>query len=435
MLNPSFAKRRQQVFAHLPIDSIVILYSGTEQRMSHDQFYRFQPDRDFYYLTGFTEPEAIAVLTTHAQQNEFILFNRPSDPEQEIWDGRRAGQEGACTLYGADKAFNIAEFEHMLPQLLMNKQQVYYTVGRYPQLDEQIIKQMLTLQRKIRAGVAYPQQFINIETLVHPMRRIKDQYEIELMRKACQISAQAHIRAMQFCAPGLYEYQIEAELTHEFRRQGCKWPAYTPIVGSGANSCILHYTDNDAELYDGDLLLIDTGGEYQGYAADITRTIPVNGKFSAAQSAVYEIVLEAQQAVIEIIKPGLAYHELQQLAVQIITKGLVKLGILQGDVDTLILNQAYKTFYMHNIGHWLGLDTHDAGNYCQNNEWIKLQPGFVLTVEPGIYIPAGTSGVAEQWWNIGIRIEDNVLVTATGYEVLSQDAPKTIAAIEQLMAG
>lgn len=434
MLNSSFATRRQQAFAKMPANSIALVYSGYEQRMSHDQFYVFQPDRDFYYLTGFTEPDAIAVLISHANKNEFILFNRASDPAQEIWHGRRAGQLGATKVYGADRAFNIDEFEQVLPELLVGKEQIYYTIGRYPQFDEKIINQMVKLQRKIRAGVAFPQQLITIETITHPMRRLKDDYEIELMRQAGQISAQAHIRAMQHCKVGQYEYQIEAELLHEFRRHGCKWPAYSPIVGGGANSCILHYNENNAELLDGDLLLIDAGAEYQGYAADITRTFPVNGKFSAAQKAIYEIVLEAQLAVIEMIKPGLPYNEMQQTAVRVITTGLVELGILQGDVDTLINTQAYKAFYMHNIGHWLGLDTHDAGTYCENNEWIKLQPGFVLTVEPGIYIPAGTQGVAEKWWNIGVRIEDNILVTATGCEILTKSVPKNIADIERLMA-
>jgi len=435
MLDQAFNKRRQRVFAKLPANSIALLFSGSELRKSADQDYLFQPDTDFYYLTGFTEPDAVAVLIPHANGHEFILFNRPRDIEREIWNGRRAGQEGACKNYHANQAFSIDELDKILPELLMGKDKIYYPVGRYAEFDEKIINHVVKLRNKIRAGIPSPQQLINIESIVHPMRRIKDDYEIALMRKVGEISAQAHIRGMQVCKPGLFEYEVEAELIYEFRRQGCKWPAYNPIVGGGANACILHYNENNMELQDNDLLLVDAGGEYQGYAADITRTYPVNGKFTEEQRIIYDLVLEAQLAVLELIKPGTPYITLQETAVEVITKGLVKLGIMQGDVDDLIQTQAYKAFYMHNIGHWLGLDTHDAGGYREQEDWIKLEAGFVLTVEPGIYIPAGTPGVAKQWWNIGVRIEDNVLVTASGCEILTQSVPKTVIEIEKLMAG
>jgi len=435
MLDQAFHKRRQALFAKLPKNSIALLFSGSEVRKSGDQDYLFQPDTDFYYLTGFAEPDAVAVLIPHANEQEFILFNRPRDTEREIWNGRRAGQEGACKHYNANRAFSIDELDKILPELLMGKHEIYYPVGRYATFDERVINQVVKLRNKIRSGIPSPQQLVNIESLIHPMRRIKDDYEISLLRKAGEISAQAHIRGMQVCKPGMFEYEIEAELIYEFRRRGCKWPAYNPIVGGGANACILHYNENNMELQDGDLLLVDAGGEYQGYAADITRTYPVNGKFTEEQRLIYDLVLEAQLAVLELVKPGTRYTALQETAVKVITQGLVKLGIMQGNVDDLIQTQAYKTFYMHNIGHWLGLDTHDAGNYREQNDWVKLEPGFVLTVEPGLYISAGTPGVAKKWWNIGVRIEDNVLVTTSGCEILTQKVPKTVAEIEKLMAG
>lgn len=435
MLNQAFVRRRQSLCKQLPINSIAILFSGTEQRKSADQYYLFQPDTDFYYLTGFAEPDAVAVLLPHSNGNEFILFNRPRDPERETWEGRRAGQEGACKIYGADRAFSLEELDKMLPELIMGKEAIYYPVGRYAEFDECMVKQMVNLRRKVRAGVPAPQQFVNIETLLHPMRRVKDEYEISLLRKAGEISAQAHVRAMQVCKPEMFEHQIEAELLYEFRRQGCKWPAYNSIVGGGANACILHYSENNAELKSGDLLLIDAGGEYQGYAADITRTFPINGKFTDAQRVIYNLVLEAQLAAIEIIKPGLPWNSMQETIVRVITEGLVKLGLLKGIVEDLVSTQAYKTFYMHNSGHWLGLDTHDAGSYREQGDWIKLERGNVLTVEPGIYIPAGTPGVAKDWWDIGIRIEDDVLVTENGCEILTSGVPKTVHEIEKLMAG
>jgi Xaa-Pro aminopeptidase len=434
MLNVHFTKRRQAILDKLPPNSMLILYSGAEQRKSGDQDYLFQPDTDFYYVTGFTEPDAYAILHPKAPLGQFILFNRPRDLEKEIWNGRRAGQEGACKIYGAHQAFSSNELHAQLPELLMGIEQIFYPIGRYAEFDQLIIAQLLQLRNKVRAGICAPQHLSNSEVIINPMRRIKDEYEIELMRKAGTVSAAAHMRAMRLCKPGMFEYEIEAELIYEFRRQGCKGHAYNPIVGGGANACILHYNENNAKLEDGDLLLVDAGGEYQGYAADITRTFPINGKFSHAQRAIYDLVLTTQLAVIEMIKPGVAYINLQQTAVRVITEGLVKLGIMQGKVEELIDSQAYKAFYMHNIGHWLGLDTHDVGHYRQDNQWVNLQPGFVLTVEPGIYITAGTPGVAKEWWDIGIRIEDNILVTPTGCEILTRDVPKTVAEIEKLMA-
>jgi Xaa-Pro aminopeptidase len=435
MLDTAFSKRRQRVFDQLPAKSIVLLFSGSEVRKSGDQDYLFQPDTDFYYLTGFAEPDAMAALIVNEDAHEYLLFNRPRNMEMEIWNGRRAGQEGACKIYGANRAFTIEELDKLLPELLLGKNKIYYPVGRYAELDERVINHVVKLRNKIRSGIPSPQELINIESILHPMRRVKDNYEIELLRKAGEISAQAHVEAMQACKPGMLEYEIEAKLIYEFRRKGCKWPAYNPIVGGGENACILHYNENNMELQDGDLLLVDAGGEYQGYAADITRTYPVNGKFSQEQRLIYDLVLEAQLAVLELVKPGTAYISLQETAIRVITTGLVKLGIMQGDVDELIQTQAYKTFYMHNIGHWLGLDTHDAGSYREQDEWVKLEPGNVLTVEPGIYISAGTPNIAKKWWNIGVRIEDNVLVTQSGCDILTKTAPKTVSEIETLMAG
>ncbi|MCL4316609.1 MAG: aminopeptidase P N-terminal domain-containing protein, partial [Gammaproteobacteria bacterium] len=365
---------------------------------------------------------------------EYILFSRERDPEKEIWNGARAGQEGACRDYGADDAFPIDDLDDILPGLLEKCERVYCVMGVQPEFDQHLIGWVNQIRAKSRAGLRAPEEFIALDQVLHEMRLFKSRAEIALMKKAARISAGAHKRAMRACKPGMMEYQIEAELRHEFLRQGSQAPAYNSIVAGGANACVLHYTDNRAPLKDGDLLLIDAGAELDNYASDITRTFPVNGRFSAEQRAVYEIVLEAQYAAIAKVQPGNHWNDPHQAAVRVLTKGLLDLGLLKGALPKLIKEQAYRRYYMHRTGHWLGMDVHDVGDYKIGDAWRVLEPGMVLTVEPGLYIAPGSSGVARKWQGIGVRIEDDVHLTSRGHEILSADAPKTVAEIEALMA-
>jgi Xaa-Pro aminopeptidase len=351
----------------------------------------------------------------------------------ETWNGRRAGPEGACALYGADDAFPIGDIDDILPGLLEHRERVYYTMGFSTEFDQRVMGWVNQIRRKVRAGSRTPDEFISLEHLLHDMRLYKSRAELKALRSAMAISATAHQRAMRVCRPGVMEYEIEAEYLHEFRKHGAV-PAYSPIVGGGANGCILHYVENNMALNDGDLLLIDAGAEVECYAADITRTFPVNGRFSKPQRAVYEVVLAAQQAAIAKIKPGNHWNDPHDAAVRVLTEGLVELGLLKGRVRQLIKDQAYRRFYMHRTGHWLGMDVHDVGDYKVGGEWRVLEPGMVMTVEPGLYIPAGSKDVAKKWWNIGVRIEDDVLVTPKGYEVLTIATPKSVEAIEALMS-
>ena len=428
-----YAERRQHLFAAMGKGAIAIVGSAAEILRNGDSHFPFRQQSDFYYLTGFNEPEAIAVFIPGRAQGEYILFSRPRDPAMETWNGRRAGQAGAIKDYGVNEAFSIHEFSERLPQLMAECQRVYYPIGRQAALDELILSAVNAIRRKVRAGYIAPLEFVNIEHTLHEMRLIKSSAEIEVMRKATAISVEAHQRAMEKCRVGLYEYQIEAEMQYEFQRKGSKSPAYNFIVGGGENACILHYNENNAVLKEGDLLLIDAGCEYENYASDITRTFPINGRFTAEQRAVYEVVLEAQLAVIASVRPGLRWNETHELGVRKITEGLIKIGLLQGDIEELIATRAYDKFYMHLTGHWLGLDVHDAGTYKKAGEWRVLAPGMVFTVEPGIYIAANTQGVDPKWWNIGIRIEDDIVVTENGCEVLTAGLPKTIAEIEALV--
>ncbi len=373
------------------------------------------------------------VLVPDRPQGEFILFCREKDPEAETWHGRRAGLEGACEQYGADDAFPISDLDDILPGLLENKERIYYTMGRYQDFDQRLVGWLNRVTSKGRAGVHAPDQVHSVGHYVHEMRLYKSREEIKTMRRAAQISAAAHRRAMEVCRPSLYEYQIEAELLHSFMRHGSRAPAYPSIVGGGANSCILHYSENDAQLADGDLLLIDAGCELDHYASDITRTFPVNGRFTPEQRAVYEVVLEAQLAAIAKVAPGNQWNDPHVAALEVITKGLVELGILKGRWRTLLKEEAFRPYYMHRTGHWLGMDVHDVGDYKIGDEWRTFEPGMVTTVEPGLYLPPMLKGLAKRWWNIGIRIEDDVLVTADGHDVLSHGAPKTVDEIESAM--
>lgn len=430
-----FHKRRLRLLNMLEPDSIAILPAAPERTRSRDVEHPYRPDSDFYYLTGFAEPEAIVVLIPGRRQGQFVLFCRERDPLMETWNGRRAGLDGAVAHYGADDAFPIGDVDDILPGLMENKERVYYSMGNHPDLDQRMIEWLNRVRRKARAGVHAPGEFISLDHLLHEMRLIKSGAEIQAMKKAAKVSAAAHCRAMQVCKPGMMEYQLEAELLHHFMVNGCRHPAYPAIVGGGENGCILHYTENESELKDGDLLLIDAGGEYDNYAADITRTFPVNGKFTAAQKALYEVVLKAQYAAIEQVQPGNHWDAPHQAAVKALTKGLIKLGILKGTPAKLIKAEAYRRFYMHRTGHWLGMDVHDVGDYKVDGQWRELEPGMVLTVEPGLYIAPGSKGVAKKWWGMGIRIEDDVRVTRNGHEVLTSGVPKAVAEIEALMAG
>lgn len=414
-------------------DSIAILPAAPVRHRNNDVEYAYRQDSDFHYITGFAEPESVAVLIPGREQAEYVMFVRERDPARETWDGRRAGPAGAIRDFGADDAFPIGDIDEIIPGLLENRTKVFYTMGVYPDFDQRVVGWVNGLRTQARNGRHSPQEFVALDHVLHDMRLFKSRAEIELMRESARIAAAAHVRAMRFCRPGRQEYEVMAELVHEFRRYNAD-TSYHPIVGGGPNSCVLHYRDNNQTLKDGDLLLVDAGCEYDCYASDITRTFPVNGRFSPEQRAVYEVVLEANEAAIAKVKPGNDWNEPHMAAVRVITQGLVKLGLLRGRVSKLEREGAYRRFFMHRTGHWLGMDVHDVGDYKVGDEWRVLEPGMVMTIEPGIYIPAGSRGVPKRMHNIGIRIEDDVVVTRTGAEVLTSQAPKSVAAIEALMS-
>ncbi|MGB1801012.1 MAG: Xaa-Pro aminopeptidase [Gammaproteobacteria bacterium] len=425
--------RRKKLMDMIGSDSIAILPTASVYIRNRDVEFPFRPDSDFFYLTGYPEPEAVAVLIPDRADGEFILFCREKDIEMETWHGRRAGLEGALKTYGADDAFPIEDMDDILPGLIEGHERVFYNMGHDQNFDQRVLGWVNQIRDKARTGVVAPDEFISLNHFLHDMRLYKSRHEIKLMKKAAKISAAAHKRVISHCKPGMYEYQLEAELLHEFMLNGSRAAAYPSIVGSGENGCILHYTENQDEIADGDLLLIDAGAEYHGYASDITRTFPANGKFSKAQRQAYDLVLKAQIAAIEQVQPGNHWNDPHDAAVRVLTEGMIELGILKGDVDELIKDQVYTKYYMHRTGHWLGMDVHDVGDYKVDNEWRMLEPGMVLTIEPGLYMPAETKGLAKKWWSIGIRIEDDVLVTKDGYEVLTKDVPKSADEIEALM--
>ena len=433
MTNTEFKRRRNQLMRMMGPGSIAILPSAPMARRNRDAFYRYRPDSDFYYLTGFPEPNAVVVLIPGRKQAEYILFCQERDPEKEVWDGSRYGQEGAKQAFSAEDSFPIGDLDEILPRMLEQSERVFYAMGCSTELDKRMSEWISGIREKSRAGVQGPLEFVALDHYLHDMRLYKSRSEIKIMRDAAKISAKAHMRAMKACRPGLGEWQIEAELVHACGVAGARDQAYSPIVGGGANGCVLHYIENRDELRDGDLLLIDAGCELDCYASDITRTFPVNGRFSPPQRALYELVLKAQLAAIDKVRPGNHWNDPHLAAVRVITRGLVELGILKGQVPALIKNEAYKRFYMHRTGHWLGMDVHDVGDYKVDGNWRLLEPGMALTVEPGLYIPGGSRGVAKKWWNIGIRIEDDVLVTRGEPDVLSAAAPRTVAEIEAVM--
>jgi Xaa-Pro aminopeptidase len=415
--------------------SVAIVASAREATRSNDTNYRYRQDSDFLYLTGFDEPEAVAVIRASNDGPKYTLFVRPRDPEREIWDGRRAGTEGARDAYGADEAFPIEQFKEKLGDYLNGAANLYYRIGNgRPDLDEMVVGQIRRLRAMGRRGVSAPEAIIDTASITHEMRLFKSEEEIELMQRAADIGAEGHVAAMKAARAGMNEYEVEALIEYTFRKSGASGPAYTSIVGGGANATVLHYINNDAVLQDGDLLLVDAGAEYGGYASDITRTFPVNGRFSPAQRDIYDLVLKTQMACVERVRPGTNVDELKNYSIELLTEGMVRLGLLNGDPKKLIEEEKYKQFYMHGLGHFLGLDVHDVGRYHVKDEARRLEPGMVMTVEPGLYVATDTKDIPEKYLGIGVRIEDDVLVTEDAPRVLSNKAPKQLEEIEELMA-
>lgn len=428
-----FAARRQRFLEALG-HGVAILPTRPHAVRSHDVEHPYRFDSDFWYLTGFGEPDAVAVFVPGRAEGSFILFVPPRDPEREVWTGRRAGVEGAVARFGADEAHSIEDLDKVLPELIRGQQRVWFPWGRDAAWDQRVRSWVDTLRGKARMGITPPSEMVDPLPILHEMRLFKEAAEIGLMRRAADIAAEAHLAAMRAAAPGAHEYQLQATLEYVFRMRGSQGPSYHPICGSGANACILHYNENDAVLRDGDLVLIDAGCEVEGYASDITRAFPVNGKFSPAQRAAYDVVLAAQHAAIARCVPGTAFDDVHGAALDVLVEGLVDLGILAGDPADLKATGAFRPYYMHRTSHWLGLDVHDMGSYREGGASRTLKPGMVLTVEPGLYLAAGTPGLDARWHDIGIRIEDDILVTETGPDNLTAGVTTDPDAIEAWMA-
>lgn len=428
-----YRKRRDLLMQQMEPNSIAILPAAPVSNRNNSVDYPYRQNSDFYYLCGFAEPESVLALIPGREHGEFVMFCRERNPERELWDGLRAGQDGVVKNYGADDAFPIADIDEILPGLIEGRERIYYSVGKNHSFDQQLMEWVNSIRSKARLGAQPPKEFVMLDHLLHEMRLFKSSAEVSIMQHAAQISARAHIRAMQAVQPGMFEYQLEAELDYEFRKSGARLAAYNSIVAAGKNACILHYVENNAQIKKGDLVLIDAGCELDCYASDITRTFPASGKFSTEQRAIYDIVLAANHAAIQAVAPGNHWNEPHDISVRIITAGLLELGLLQGKLDELIDSGAYRDFYMHRVGHWLGLDVHDVGDYKVAGQWRLLEPGMLMTIEPGIYIAPDNEKVAAKWRGIGVRIEDNVLVTKDGNRVLTSSAPKDADEIEQLM--
>ncbi|MBB1074695.1 aminopeptidase P N-terminal domain-containing protein [Rhodoferax sp. 4810] len=436
MTAQEYRRRRREVINQLGSDSVLILPAAHEMIRNRDVTYPFRQDSDFIWLTGFPEPDAIAVITPGQRGAEYTLFCRPRDPERERWDGERIGIDGAVAQYQADVAYSLAELEQKIPDLLSNRRRVFYPLAVNAEFDAQIMQWLRVVRNKARGGITAPSECVSSDRILHELRLIKSPAELTLMRRAAKISALAHRTLMTTCQPGSTEAVLETAFICTCAQHGARHQAYSPIVAGGERACILHSVSNDAPLHDGDLVLIDAGAEFNGYASDITRTFPVNGRFNFAQCQLYELVLNAQAAALACAIPGQYWNAPHEAAVKVLTRGLVKLGLLAGqskDVPRLIKEEQYKPFYMHRTGHWLGLDVHDVGDYKPNQQWRQFTPGMVLTIEPGLYI-APDADVPMEYRGIGIRIEDDVLITAGGNEILSREVPKEVAAIETLMA-
>ncbi|MFQ5634187.1 MAG: aminopeptidase P N-terminal domain-containing protein [Gammaproteobacteria bacterium] len=427
-----FARRRRQLMRMMGKGGIAVLPAAPARLRNRDSEYFYRQDSDFHYLTGFDEPEAVAVLVPGRANGEFVLFCRERDPARALWDGPRAGTEGAVAAFGADDAFPISDIDEILPGIIEQCDRVYYSIGTQPDFDRRLIGWVAGLRERGSSASHTPDEFIGLDHFLHDLRLYKSRAEISAMRRAAKIAVQAHKRAMGRCRPGLYEYELEAEFQYEFRRQGLRM-SYLPIVGSGVNACTLHYIANEQRIRDGDLVLVDIGCEFDCYASDVTRTFPANGRFTEAQKAIYEIVLDAHAAALECIAPGRHWNEPHDAAVKAITRGLRGIGLLEGRLPNLIRDGAYRQFFMHRTGHWLGLDVHDVGDYKVSDHWRLLEPGMTMTVEPGIYIAPGSKGVPRRWQGIGVRIEDDVVVTRDGHDVLTRDLPRGVAEVEAMV--
>ncbi|MBL8281271.1 Xaa-Pro aminopeptidase [Acinetobacter junii] len=430
-----FKQRRDHLAQKMGANSVAIIATRAEMYRNRDADYKYRADSSFYYLTGFAEPEAVAVLETFAEGEtyRYSLFCRERNREMEIWNGYRAGVEGAVEIYGADEAFAIDLLDQEIIAKLLNKDRLYFRIGHQAEFDARVSQWIQKADAQQRRGSTSPAEVIQLDRLIDEMRLKKSAQEIELMQIASNISADAHTRAMQSVKPEMMEYALEAELNYIFGKHGCV-PAYNSIVGGGENACILHYVENNKPLKDGDLVLIDAACEYEFYASDITRTFPVNGKFSPEQKALYNIVLDAQLAAIDATRIGNHYKYPHEVAVKILTQGLVELGLLSGNVDELVESEAFRQFFMHGTGHWLGMDVHDVGAYKHGEDWRAYEAGMVVTVEPGLYIAPDDETVDVKWRGIGIRIEDDIVVTENGPLVLTKNVVKTVEEIEQLMA-
>jgi len=429
-----YAKRRRALMAQMSPNSIAIVPCAPVTVRNRDVEHPYRQDSDFYYLSGFDEEHACLVLIPGREHGEYVLFCQEKIKEQEIWTGRRVGPEAALEQLGCDDAFPISDIDDILPGLIEGKDRIFANLGVSPEFDRQLMQWVNHIKTQVRNGATPPHEFSALDHLLHEQRLIKSEAEIAVMQKAAEISAEAHTRAMQVVKPGMREYQLEAELMQIFMAAGSRWPAYPSIVGSGENACILHYTRNDDVIGDNELILIDAGCELDYYASDITRTFPSSGKFTDPQRKLYQLVLDAQYAAIAVTKPGNHWNQPHEAAVKVLTEGLVHYGLLEGDVDDLIESLAYRQFYMHKTGHWLGMDVHDVGEYRLEGEWRELVPGMVLTIEPGLYIAPDDDTVDPMWRGIGIRIEDDVVVTKDGCTILSRDVVKEIADIEALMS-
>ncbi len=427
-----FKKRRQKLMKKMGPDTVAVVAAAPHLLRNRDTHYPYRQSSDFYYLTGFAEPDAVLVLAPNHPQGDSVLFCRPKDKMAEIWDGYRVGPEGACLNYGMDAAYPIAVLDEKISLWLSGRESIFYDIGGNLVFDQRILGWIQHLKSKVRSGVAIPHQYIALDSILHEMRLMKSVDEIQLMQAAADISVQAHQHGMQACRPGMMEYELEAEYLKTFYQLGARSPAYPSIVAGGENACILHYVENNQPLASGDLVLVDAGAELDHYASDITRTFPVNGRFSRPQRALYDLVLEAQLAAIESVRVGCYWHQPHEIAVKVLTQGLVKLKLLSGSIAKLIQKESYRSFYMHRTGHWLGMDVHDVGAYKIKEQWRELKAGMVLTVEPGLYISRDAE-VANQWKGIGIRIEDDVCVMAKGPKILTAALVKKPDDIESLM--
>ena len=426
----NFSERRSELSKKVLDNSAIVVASSPVKSRISDTDYLYRQDSNFYYLSGYEEPESILLIRPYVQKDNFIIFCRDRDPLKEQWDGFRSGQKGAVEDFDADKSLSISSVDEIMPELLEGAKNIYYSMSSPCGLDQRINLWVDQIRLNTRAGAEPPQNLLSLDSIIHEMRLLKSEQEIEVMKRAAEITTEAHIRAMKAVKPGMYEYQLEAEYLYAFNKNGARAPAYNSIVGGGNNACILHYVDNNCELKDGDVVLVDAGCEYKYYASDVTRTFPVNGTFTEEQKLIYSIVLEAHKQSIDQLQPGNKWNLAHEKSVEVIVEGLIDLGLIKSSKQEAIDNGEYAKFYMHRIGHWLGMDVHDVGSYKQDGDWRDLEPGMVMTIEPGIYILDSLEGVDDKWKGIGVRIEDDVLVTKKGFEVLTPNIPRSIEEVE-----